>query len=36
VATPKAKWKTRIESQLQAAKALQAQATESELNINSK
>ena len=36
LATPKAKWKTRIESQLQAAKALQAQATESELNINSK
>ena len=36
VATPKAKWKTRIESQLQAAKALQAQATESELNVNPK
>jgi cytochrome c-type biogenesis protein CcmH/NrfG len=36
VATPKAKWKTRIESQLQAAKALQAQATESELNIDPK
>lgn len=36
VATPKAKWKMRIESQLQAAKALQAQATESELNINPK
>ena len=36
VATPKAKWKTRIESQLQAAKALQTQATESELNVNTK
>ena len=34
LATPKAKWKTRIESQLQAAKALQAQAAQAESNIN--
>jgi cytochrome c-type biogenesis protein CcmH/NrfG len=30
LATPNAKWKTRIESQLQAAKALQAQAAQAE------
>lgn len=36
LATPKAKWKTRIESQLQAAKALQAQTVQAESNINTK
>ena len=36
LATPKAKWKTRIESQLQAAKALQAQTVQAESNINPK
>jgi cytochrome c-type biogenesis protein CcmH/NrfG len=30
LATPNAKWKTRIESQLLAAKALRAQATQTE------
>lgn len=36
LATPKAKWKSRIESQLQAAKALQAQAAQAESNISNK
>jgi cytochrome c-type biogenesis protein CcmH len=36
LATPNAKWKPRIESQLQAAKALQAQAQQSKSIINSK
>jgi cytochrome c-type biogenesis protein CcmH/NrfG len=36
LATPKAKWKTRIESQLQAAKALQAQTVQAESNIKPK
>jgi len=36
LATPKAKWKARIESQLQAAKALQAQAPQAQSNTPSK
>jgi cytochrome c-type biogenesis protein CcmH/NrfG len=36
LATPNAKWKPRIESQLQAAKALQAQTQQSKSIINSK
>lgn len=36
LATPNAKWKTRIESQLQAAKALQAQAAQVESSIHIK
>lgn len=36
LATPKAKWKARIESQLQAAKALQAQAAQAQLNAQVK
>jgi hypothetical protein len=35
-ATPNAKWKPRIESQLQAAKALQARAAQAESNYTSK
>lgn len=36
LATPKAKWKTRIESQLQAAKALQAQAAQAQSTMPNK
>jgi cytochrome c-type biogenesis protein CcmH len=36
LATPKAKWKARIESQLQAAKALQAQAAQAQSTMPSK
>lgn len=36
LATPKAKWKARIESQLQAAKTLQAQAAQAQLNTQVK
>ena len=36
LATPKAKWKSRIESQLQAAKALQAQAAQAQSTMPTK